>query len=101
MYTAIQSVVFCRNYDASISGMLAACANLGSILAARAPTRAASWLSGWLSLQPRAILRGLWLEAILIRSAGGWRNSLSYSLIEHEPGQPIAQIPFRVIVLPD
>jgi len=84
--------------------LLAACANLGSIFAARASDRSrelairlAIGSSRW------AILRGLLTEAILISLAGGVAGTvLATALLRAlSQWQPIAQIPFRVIVLPD
>jgi len=103
MYTAIQSVVFLPNYDASISGIARRLRESGQHLCCtrRRPERElairlAIGSSRW------AILRGLLAEAILIRWRAAWRNSLSYSLTASiEPVAAHCTNPFRVIVLPD
>lgn len=84
--------------------LLAACANLGSVFAARATDRGrelairlAVGSSRW------SILRGLLVEAVLISLVGGlcgtfFATELLYGLSRW---QPFADIPFHVLVRPD
>lgn len=83
--------------------LLAACANLGSIFAARAADRSrelairlAIGSSRWL------ILRGVLAEAILVSLTGGLCGTAVASLLLHglSRWQPFAEFPFHV-VLPD
>ncbi len=84
--------------------LLAACANLGSIFAARAADRSrelairlAIGSSRW------NILRGLLTEAVLVSLAGGVAGTLfAITLLQAlSRWQPFAEFPFHVIVLPD
>ena len=84
--------------------LLAACANLGSIFAARAADRRrelairlAIGSSRWV------ILRGVLAEAVLVSLMGGVSGTLLASalLAGLSHWQPLAQFPFHVVVLPD
>jgi predicted permease len=84
--------------------LLAACANLGSIFAARAADRSrelairlAIGSSRWV------ILRGVLAEAILVSLAGGVAGTLLASALLQglSRWQPFAEFPFHVVVLPD
>jgi predicted permease len=84
--------------------LLAACANLGSIFAARAAERSrelairlAIGSSRWV------ILRGVLAEAILVSLAGGACGTVVASLLLRglSRWQPFAEFPFHVVVLPD
>jgi len=84
--------------------LLAACANLGSIFAARAADRSrelairlAIGSSRWV------ILRGVLAEAILVSLTGGASGTLlALVLLEGlSRWQPFAEFPFHVVVLPD
>jgi len=84
--------------------LLAACANLGSIFAARAADRGrelairlAIGSSRWV------ILRGVLAEAILVSLAGGIAGTLLASLLLQALSrwQPFVEFPFHVVVLPD
>jgi predicted permease len=84
--------------------LLAACANLGSVFAARATDRGrelairlAIGSSRW------SILRGLLVEALLISLIGGLCGSCFATELLHglSRWQPFADIPFHVLVRPD
>jgi predicted permease len=84
--------------------LLAGCANLGSIFAARAADRSrelairlAIGSSRWV------ILRGALAEAILLSLAGGVAGTLLASALLQglSRWQPFAEFPFHVVVLPD
>jgi predicted permease len=84
--------------------LLAACANLGSIFAARAADRSrelairlAIGSSRWV------ILRGVLAEAMLVSIAGGLAGTLLASTLLQGLSlwQPFAEFPFHVVVLPD
>jgi predicted permease len=84
--------------------LLAACANLGSIFAARAADRSrelairlAVGSSRW------TLLRGVLLEALLVALAGGVAGTLLASALLHglSRWQPFAEFPYHVVVLPD
>jgi predicted permease len=84
--------------------LLAACANLGGIFAARAADRSrelairmAIGSSRW------NILRGLLTEAVLVSLAGGAAGTVfATALLQGlSKWQPLAGFPFRAIVLPD
>lgn len=84
--------------------LLAACANLGSIFAARAADRSrelairlAIGSSRWV------IWRGILAEAILVSLGGGVSGTLLASALLQglSRWQPIAEFPFHVVVLPD
>jgi len=84
--------------------LLAACANLGSIFAARAADRSrelairlAIGCSRWV------ILRGVLTEAILVSLAAGVSGTVlaSFLLQGLSRWQPFAEFPFHVVVLPD
>ncbi len=84
--------------------LLAACANLGSIFAARAADRSRE-LAIRLAIGSNrwVILRGLLAEAILISLAGGASGTLLASALLRglSRWQPVAEFPFHVVVLPD
>ena len=84
--------------------LLAACANLGSLFAARAGDRAKD-VALRLALGSRRslILRQLLSEAILVSLAGGTIGLGSSLLVLHALSlwQPIADVPFNVPVNPD
>jgi predicted permease len=84
--------------------LLAACANLGSIFAARAADRSrelairlAIGSSRWV------LLRGVLAEALLVSLAGGVAGTfLASALLQGlSRWQPFAEFPYHVIVLPD
>jgi len=84
--------------------LLAACANLGSIFAARAADRSrelairlAIGSSRWI------ILRGMLAEAILVALAGGVAGTLLASALLQglSRWQPFVEFPYHVVVLPD
>ena len=84
--------------------LLAACANLGSIFAARAADRSrelairlAIGSSRWV------ILRGILAEAILVSLMGGLGGTLVASALLQglSRWRPFAEFPFHVVVLPD
>jgi predicted permease len=84
--------------------LLAACANLGSIFAARAADRSRELAirlaiggSRWV------ILRGVLAEAILVSLAGGLAGTLlAETLLQGlSRWQPFVEFPFHVVVLPD
>ena len=84
--------------------LLAACANLGSMFAARAADRSrelairlAIGSSRWV------LLRGVLAEAILVSLAGGAAGTLLASglLRALSRWQPFVEFPFHVVVLPD
>jgi predicted permease len=84
--------------------LLAACANLGSIFAARASDRSrelairlAIGSSRWI------ILRGVLAEAVLVSLAGGIAGTfLARALLAGlSRWQPFAELPFHIVVLPD
>jgi predicted permease len=84
--------------------LLAACANLGSVFAARAADRSrelairlAIGSSRWL------LLRGVLTEAILVSLAGGAAGTLLASTLLQALSrwQPLVEFPFHVVVLPD
>ncbi len=84
--------------------LLAACANLGSMFAARAADRSrelairlAIGSSRWV------LLRGVLTEAILVSLAGGAAGTLLASMLLQALSrwQPLVEFPFHVVVLPD
>jgi predicted permease len=84
--------------------LLAACANLGSMFAARAADRSrelairlAIGSSRWV------LLRGVLTEAILVSLAGGAAGTLLASTLLRALSrwQPLVEFPFHVVVLPD
>jgi predicted permease len=84
--------------------LLAACANLGSMFAARAADRSrelairlAIGSSRWV------LLRGVLTEAILVSLAGGAAGTLLASMLLEALSRwrPLVEFPFHVVVLPD
>ena len=84
--------------------LLAACANLGSIFAARASDRGRE-LSIRLAIGSSrwVILRGVLAEAVLVSLAGGLAGTLFGSILLQglSRWQPFVEFPFHVVVVPD
>src|SRR6202035_3034975 len=84
--------------------LLAACANLGGIFAARAADRSRE-LAIRLAIGSTRwnILRGLLTEALLVSLAGGVAGTLfATALLQAlSKWQPVAGFPYRAMVLPD